>query len=199
PPVEFNFENPTESFSPSPIPIEDSDSLMKEIDIFLDDDDSIPSGIESDNFDLEDDDNSTSHPEFESFHVDYPDSGDSTIDVVEDNTPNLGFFNCCLLVLKTLKALETMATTSVQYCFKKTDPKSIVLAASMRVLGTGYSLKDKNEAKPDKTEHGIGKSAKNQGQRVRISLLGDQDGLRVKIGALFTLTQQTQQTQDGSL
>ncbi|GKF60470.1 hypothetical protein Tco_0177256, partial [Tanacetum coccineum] len=26
----------------------------------------------------------TSHPEFESFHVDYPDSGDSTIDVVED-------------------------------------------------------------------------------------------------------------------
>ncbi|GJX63918.1 hypothetical protein Tco_0296818 [Tanacetum coccineum] len=27
--------------------------------------------------------------------------------------------------------------------------------------GTGYSLKDKNEAKPDKTEHGFGKSAKN--------------------------------------
>ncbi|GJW84008.1 hypothetical protein Tco_0157153, partial [Tanacetum coccineum] len=26
---------------------------------------------------------------------------------------------------------------------------------------TGYSLKDKNEAKPDKTEHGFGKSAKN--------------------------------------
>ncbi|GJU95463.1 hypothetical protein Tco_1320219 [Tanacetum coccineum] len=30
------------------------------------------------------DDNSTSLPEFESFHVDYPDSGDSTIDVVDD-------------------------------------------------------------------------------------------------------------------
>ncbi|GKA50483.1 hypothetical protein Tco_0743556, partial [Tanacetum coccineum] len=27
--------------------------------------------------------------------------------------------------------------------------------------GTGYSLKDKNKAKPDKTEHGFGKSAKN--------------------------------------
>ncbi|GJY66749.1 hypothetical protein Tco_0468987 [Tanacetum coccineum] len=45
---------------------------------------SIPPGIESDDFDSEDDDNYTSRPEFESFHVDYPDSGDSTIDVVED-------------------------------------------------------------------------------------------------------------------
>ncbi|GJW32912.1 hypothetical protein Tco_0052944 [Tanacetum coccineum] len=39
-----------------------------------------------------DDDNSTSRPEFESFHVDYPDSGDSTNDVVEDipvDVPNI--------------------------------------------------------------------------------------------------------------
>ncbi|GJR15714.1 retrovirus-related pol polyprotein from transposon TNT 1-94 [Tanacetum coccineum] len=33
-----------------------------------------------------------------------------------------------------------------------------------RLDSTGYSLKDKKEAKPDKTEHGIGKSAKNRGQ-----------------------------------
>ncbi|GJT84121.1 hypothetical protein Tco_1058463 [Tanacetum coccineum] len=78
PPKEFNFENPTESFSPSPIPVEDSDSLMEEIDIFLDGDGSIPPGIESDDYDSEDDDNSTSCPEFESFHVDYPESGDSS-------------------------------------------------------------------------------------------------------------------------
>ncbi|GJW26485.1 hypothetical protein Tco_0040296 [Tanacetum coccineum] len=64
PPEEFNSENPTESFSPSPIPVEDSDSLMEEIDIFLDGDKSIPPGIENDDFDSEDDDNSTSHPEF---------------------------------------------------------------------------------------------------------------------------------------
>ncbi|GJZ60421.1 hypothetical protein Tco_0616237 [Tanacetum coccineum] len=66
PPKEFNSENPTESFSPSPIP--------------------------SDDFDSEDDDISTSRPEFESFHVDYPDSGDSTVDVVEDipvGVPNI--------------------------------------------------------------------------------------------------------------
>ncbi|GJT47179.1 hypothetical protein Tco_0955894 [Tanacetum coccineum] len=69
PPEEFNSENPTESFSPSPIPVEDSDSLMEEIDIFLDGDGSIPPGIESDDYDSEDDDNSTSRPEFESFHV----------------------------------------------------------------------------------------------------------------------------------
>ncbi|GJZ89540.1 hypothetical protein Tco_0661322 [Tanacetum coccineum] len=92
PPEEFNSENSIESFPPSHIPVEDSDSLMEEIDIFLDGDDSIPPGIESDDFDSEDDDNSTSRPEFESFHVDYPDSGDSTIDVVEDipvDVPNI--------------------------------------------------------------------------------------------------------------
>ncbi|GKF46247.1 hypothetical protein Tco_0136049, partial [Tanacetum coccineum] len=56
----------------------------EEIDILHGPDDSIPPGIESDDFDSEDDDNSTFLPEFESFPVDYPDSGDSTIDVVED-------------------------------------------------------------------------------------------------------------------
>ncbi|GJX90600.1 hypothetical protein Tco_0343926 [Tanacetum coccineum] len=37
-----------ESFSPSPIPVEDIDSLMEEIDIFLTSDDSTPPGVESD-------------------------------------------------------------------------------------------------------------------------------------------------------
>ncbi|GKA53554.1 hypothetical protein Tco_0746869 [Tanacetum coccineum] len=81
-----------ESLPTFPIPVEDSDSLREEIDIFPGPDDSIPPGIESDDFDSEDDDNSTSFPEFESFHVDYPDSGDSTIDVVEDipvDVPNI--------------------------------------------------------------------------------------------------------------
>ncbi|GJX66007.1 hypothetical protein Tco_0300350 [Tanacetum coccineum] len=64
----------------------------EEIDIFPGPDDSIPSGIDSDDYNLEGDDNSTSLPEFESFHVDYPVSGDSTIDVVEDipvDVPNI--------------------------------------------------------------------------------------------------------------
>ncbi|GJW46871.1 hypothetical protein Tco_0078517 [Tanacetum coccineum] len=37
-----------ESFSPSPIPVEDNDSFMEEIDIFLASDDSTPPGVESD-------------------------------------------------------------------------------------------------------------------------------------------------------
>ncbi|GKE08444.1 hypothetical protein Tco_1411995 [Tanacetum coccineum] len=52
PPKESNskiFDATIESSSPSPIPVEDSDSLMKEIDLFLDPNDSIPLGIESDN------------------------------------------------------------------------------------------------------------------------------------------------------
>ncbi|GJW92187.1 hypothetical protein Tco_0169740 [Tanacetum coccineum] len=73
-----------ESLPTFSIPVEDSDSLREEINIFPGPDDSIPPGIESDDYDSEDDDDSTSLPEFESFHVDYPDSGDSTIDVVED-------------------------------------------------------------------------------------------------------------------
>ncbi|GJT45349.1 hypothetical protein Tco_0954064, partial [Tanacetum coccineum] len=54
-----------ESLPTFPIPVEDSDSLREEIDIFPGPDDSIPSGIKSDDYDSEDDDNSTSFPEFE--------------------------------------------------------------------------------------------------------------------------------------
>nr|GFB20181.1 hypothetical protein [Tanacetum cinerariifolium] len=51
PSKEFNFENSDaiiKSFSPSPIPIEDSDPFMKEIDLFLAYDGSIPSDIDND-------------------------------------------------------------------------------------------------------------------------------------------------------
>ncbi|GKG12496.1 hypothetical protein Tco_0346733, partial [Tanacetum coccineum] len=86
PPEDFHTNPNTiiESLSTFPIPIEDSDSLREEIDILPNPDDLIPSGIESDDYDSKDDDNSTSFPEFELFHVDYPNSGDSTIDMVED-------------------------------------------------------------------------------------------------------------------
>nr|GFB75321.1 hypothetical protein [Tanacetum cinerariifolium] len=51
PPEEFNSENSNpeiESFSPSPIPDEDSDSFMEEIDLFLTPDDPMPPSIEDD-------------------------------------------------------------------------------------------------------------------------------------------------------
>ncbi|GJR36538.1 hypothetical protein Tco_1212222, partial [Tanacetum coccineum] len=94
PPEAFQDNSNTiiESLPIFPIRVEDSDSLREEIDIFSGPDDSIPPGIESDDFDSEDDNNSTSLPEFDSFHVDYPNSGDSTINVVEDipvDVPNI--------------------------------------------------------------------------------------------------------------
>ncbi|GJS52579.1 hypothetical protein Tco_0625941 [Tanacetum coccineum] len=82
PPEEFNSENPNAiigSFSPSPIPVEDSDSLMEEIDLFLTPDDSMPPGIENDDYDSEGDilfleellsNDPLSLPENESFHFD---------------------------------------------------------------------------------------------------------------------------------
>ncbi|GJZ91439.1 hypothetical protein Tco_0663366 [Tanacetum coccineum] len=65
------------NLSPSPIPVEGSDSLMEEIDIFLAPDDSIPPGIENDDYNSEGDileellnNDSLSLPENESFHFD---------------------------------------------------------------------------------------------------------------------------------
>nr|GFC14326.1 hypothetical protein [Tanacetum cinerariifolium] len=81
---EFVSENSNaeiESFSPSPIPVEDSDSLMEEIDLFFTPDDPMPSGIEEDDYDSERDilileelldNHSLSLPENKSFHFYIP-------------------------------------------------------------------------------------------------------------------------------
>nr|GEW66258.1 hypothetical protein [Tanacetum cinerariifolium] len=56
PPEEFiskNSDAAIKSFSPSPIPIEDNDSFMEEIDLSFTPDDSMPSGIEEDDYDSE--------------------------------------------------------------------------------------------------------------------------------------------------
>nr|GEY07458.1 hypothetical protein [Tanacetum cinerariifolium] len=69
--------------SPSPIPVEDSDSLMEEIDLSLTSDDSMPPGIKNDDYDSEGDilfleeflsNDSLSLLENESFHFDVPSS-----------------------------------------------------------------------------------------------------------------------------
>nr|GEW89625.1 hypothetical protein [Tanacetum cinerariifolium] len=56
PPEEFiskNSDTAIESFSPSPIPVEDSDSFMEEIDLSFTLDDPMPPGIEEDDYDSE--------------------------------------------------------------------------------------------------------------------------------------------------
>nr|GFC35465.1 hypothetical protein [Tanacetum cinerariifolium] len=72
-----------ESFSPSPIPVEDSDSFMEEIDLSSTPDELMPPGIEEDDYDSERDilileellsNDSLSLPKNESFHFDIPSS-----------------------------------------------------------------------------------------------------------------------------
>nr|GEX83910.1 putative ribonuclease H-like domain-containing protein [Tanacetum cinerariifolium] len=78
-----NFDAAIEYFSLSPILVEDSDSLMEEIDLSLTLDDSMPPGIENDNYDSEGDipifegllrNDSLSLLENESFRFDIPSS-----------------------------------------------------------------------------------------------------------------------------
>nr|GFB91529.1 hypothetical protein [Tanacetum cinerariifolium] len=84
PPEEFISENSNaeiESFSPSPILVEDSDSFIEEIDLTITLDDPIPPSIEDDDDDSKRDililkelpsNYSLSLPENESFHFDIP-------------------------------------------------------------------------------------------------------------------------------
>nr|GEZ94315.1 hypothetical protein [Tanacetum cinerariifolium] len=102
PPKEFVSENSNadiESFSPSPIPAKDSDSLMEEINLSFNPDDPMPPGIEEDDYDSERDilileellDNySLSLPENESFHFDIPSSSRPPAKPPDGNT---GFLN----------------------------------------------------------------------------------------------------------
>ncbi|GKC01705.1 hypothetical protein Tco_0987841, partial [Tanacetum coccineum] len=113
PPEEFNSGNSNaiiESFSPSPIPVEDSGSLMEEIDLFLTSDDSMPPGIENDDYDSEGDilflkellsNDSLSLPENKSFHFDRyyvpsslrpPEKPPDDDDVYFDIEPDMGVF-----------------------------------------------------------------------------------------------------------
>nr|GFC65308.1 hypothetical protein [Tanacetum cinerariifolium] len=82
PPKEFSSKNSDaaiESFSPSPIPVEDSGSFMEEINLSFTLDELMPPSIEEDDYDSEWDmlileellsNNSLSLPENESFHFD---------------------------------------------------------------------------------------------------------------------------------
>ncbi|GKE73618.1 hypothetical protein Tco_1535659 [Tanacetum coccineum] len=81
PPENFHTSSNTiiESLPTFPIPVENSDSLREEIDIFSGLDDSRPPGFENDDYKSIDDNNPTPLSEFESFN-----SGNSTINVVED-------------------------------------------------------------------------------------------------------------------
>nr|GEW65010.1 integrase, catalytic region, zinc finger, CCHC-type, peptidase aspartic, catalytic [Tanacetum cinerariifolium] len=98
PPEVFVYENSNaeiESFSPSPIPIKDSDSLMEEINLSFTPDDPMPPGIEEDDYDskrdiliLEEslDNYSLSLHENETFHFDIPSYSRPPAKPSDDNT-----------------------------------------------------------------------------------------------------------------
>nr|GEX00456.1 hypothetical protein [Tanacetum cinerariifolium] len=108
PPEEFvseYFDAEIESFSPLPIPIEDSDSLMKEIDLSFTSDYPMLSGIEDDDYDSERDvlildellsNNSLSLPKNESFHFDIPSFSRPPAKPPDDYHGLLSGFFCCI-------------------------------------------------------------------------------------------------------
>nr|GEY06824.1 hypothetical protein [Tanacetum cinerariifolium] len=95
---EFVFENSDtafESFSLSPIPVEDSDSLMEEIHLSFTLDDPVPSGIKENDYEFEIDilildellsNDSLSLPENASFHFDIPSSSRPSAKPPDGNT-----------------------------------------------------------------------------------------------------------------
>nr|GFA29537.1 hypothetical protein [Tanacetum cinerariifolium] len=97
PPEEINSENfdaVIKSFSPFPIPVEDSDSLMEEIDLSLTPNDPMLPGIENDDYDSEGDilvlveffsNDSLSLPENKSFHFDIPSSSRPLVKPPDDD------------------------------------------------------------------------------------------------------------------
>ncbi|GKC40904.1 hypothetical protein Tco_1053288 [Tanacetum coccineum] len=73
--------------------------------------------------------------------------------------------------LYTINLHEMSSASPICLMARATSTKSWLWHQHLSYLnfdtGTGYSLKDKIKAKPDKTESRIGKSAKNQGQRYK--------------------------------
>nr|GEX97250.1 hypothetical protein [Tanacetum cinerariifolium] len=104
PPEEFiskNYDVEIKSFSPSPIPVEDSDSLRDEIDLSLTPDNKMPPEIKNDDYDSEGDilildkllsNNFLSLPENKSFHFNISLSPRSPVKPLDDDEiePNLG-------------------------------------------------------------------------------------------------------------
>nr|GEZ69731.1 hypothetical protein [Tanacetum cinerariifolium] len=93
-----------ESFSPSPISVVDSDSFIEEIDLTLTPNDSMPQGIENDDYESEVDmlileellsNDSLSLPENESFHFDSPSSTRPPVKPPDDDEikPNSGILS----------------------------------------------------------------------------------------------------------
>nr|GEV27646.1 hypothetical protein [Tanacetum cinerariifolium] len=120
PPEEFISNATIESFSPSPILVEDSDSLRDDIDLSLTSDDSMLPGIKDDGYDSEGDmlileellsNDSLSLPENESIHFDIPSSPRPPTKPLDDEEiePNSGMLTVKVVGNKMLKSFPLLA------------------------------------------------------------------------------------------
>nr|GEV44128.1 hypothetical protein [Tanacetum cinerariifolium] len=186
PPEEFISENSNvaiDSFCPAPIPVEDSDSLMKEIDLSLTPDDSMPPGIEDDDYDSEGDileellsNDSLSLLENESFHFDIPSSLRPPAKPPNDDEikPNSG-----TLTIKMVSDIKEK---------DKIKAKTRQNPARNEKRGKVNQVKAKVYVKPVKTGYGFGKRAKNQSRRrkyliwpTRTQVNGPENQLSLKV------------------
>ncbi|GKE90413.1 hypothetical protein Tco_1567888 [Tanacetum coccineum] len=162
PPDESNSDATIESFSPSPIPVEDSDSLMEEIDLFLTPDDSMPSGIENDDYDSEGDiiflkellsNDSLSLPENESFHFDRyyvpsshrpPEKPSDDDDVYFDIEPDIRVFT---------KVVDDISNNSTRELYVHVPNVLTTLLTLCPVIDTLLPFSSKNEDKVHLLSH----------------------------------------------
>ncbi|GKA33170.1 hypothetical protein Tco_0719537 [Tanacetum coccineum] len=127
PPKDFHANPNTiiESLPTFPIPVEDSDSLREEIDIFPSPDNSIPSGIESNDYDSEGDDNSTSLLEFESLSCYLSEFGRiQTIDVRGEDIPKQIYdpgYELDVRITRFLATLSPVIDTLIPFSFENED------------------------------------------------------------------------------
>nr|GEW88000.1 hypothetical protein [Tanacetum cinerariifolium] len=165
PPEEFiskNSDAAIESLSPSPIPIEDNDSFMEEIDLSFTSDDLMPSGIENDDYESKEDmhileellsNDSLSLSENESFHFDIPSSPCPPAKPPNDDEIKP---NSRILTVKVVK--DSKEKDKIKAKTKKNQEQT-------EKRGKVDQVKEKVKVKPAKTGHGFGKSTKNQSRR----------------------------------
>ncbi|GJZ70437.1 hypothetical protein Tco_0633987 [Tanacetum coccineum] len=150
-----NFDAIIESFSPSPIPVEDSETLMEEIDLSLTPDDSMPPGIENDDYDSEGDiiflkellsNDSPSLPKNDSFHFDVPSSPRPPAKPPNDNEikPDTGV---------STKVVDAISNNSTRELYVHVPNVITTLPTLSPMFGTLLPFSSENDDKVFK--HGI--------------------------------------------
>ncbi|GJV97470.1 hypothetical protein Tco_1549047 [Tanacetum coccineum] len=96
-----------------------------------------------------------------SSHPRYDDADDDLFDLKTDNDEWGKYFMMIHLTPRKIKSKITHRIKKPLGARRFWPSFTRAITSLSSIIGNGYSLKDKNEAKTDKTEHGIGKSVKS--------------------------------------